>query len=614
MFLSLIDGGGDVPNLILVGASNRREAIDDAVRRRLEKQIYVGFLDNASRKALITKRLLLDTEKMPQPLREFRKEVQANLSVIKDIVGKEGVVGSSDKGANACVEKIHPIFPLFDKGMLGRIVTDVINGVNRAVDLVPTPKEFYEFVLDDVTDLTFNFSGSAIDKVCEELLIEWVAFFRDGVVSCNGEKFLRPSTIERRDRLKSGQYVALLGIVSRVATALDLKVGPFVLSNLLSSKRQIVPPTRRAAWIQSALNYSGLGIINLAPSGSAPCCHDMVMQMEKCDAEGTFTIDEFDMRPHCTVCNKYGAVQCTSTGKLHGWCARGALPVNEHQMDQVAVTTEDVIKEVVYLAKARGLTRVIYRDMSNMILNGQSNESEYIQDLAACIKQSQALGSATAVIIDLDSIAGVQRNDSEGSMGSTSYSIGNRQLFDFVVESFLSFRTTADPTKGECRNAVKCSSQGEGWCFLLIRNQYLCNVFREKTSWPLTAAEVKQSNDLEERSKPMECKRCKLVYSRDADDAVESVKCDCQYHSGVIVKIPAAKGGVWLQMPDVSKARLEVIEIQRASLDTLPGGAVNPRSKDQVVYSCCFSGGCCRGPHTQELFQPSIPPEYKSYF
>ena len=88
-FLNMFGGGQDVPNLLLIGATNRREAIDEAVRRRLEVSLFVGYLSQTSRMALIQSKLFegeeavaakLDQLDLAQVIAEWAAVGQADLT------------------------------------------------------------------------------------------------------------------------------------------------------------------------------------------------------------------------------------------------------------------------------------------------------------------------------------------------------------------------------------------------------------------------------------------------------------------------------------------------------------------------------------------------------
>ena len=60
-FLVQMDGlGGDEGRMLLIGATNRPQELDDGARRRLAKQLYIPLPRAAARRAMVTNILRAD--------------------------------------------------------------------------------------------------------------------------------------------------------------------------------------------------------------------------------------------------------------------------------------------------------------------------------------------------------------------------------------------------------------------------------------------------------------------------------------------------------------------------------------------------------------------------
>lgn len=564
--LGLIDGGDDVSNLALVGASNRREAIDTAIHRRMPVQIYVGFPDEASRRELLGLHLLREA---PEHLRRH---------------------------------------------------------VSGRVD----PAHFFEHILDLATELTMNFSGAAVRELCDRLMGQWARYYRrpDALVDeYQGWRFQTPETVAAVPLLKSGQYAALMACLASVSNSYNLKVGALTIPELLSTDRALATDEHRfRLWSGPHIpKATGLMIINPTEG--------LTFQVETYTQRGgpgpipglsscPETVDFF-LRPRCTRCGQYAVRICKIEADDAYHCHVGGerladgefhlledeevqsseefslLQTQRKEMfsedcktivhGEVAISNDHILREAAAFAKRRGLTRVIYADMSTYLLSGAAaNEGKLLEEFVVDVKQVLAPGSRALLVLDLDSLAGVHFSQSEGSMSSQSHSLGNRQLFEAAVGAFSSCRAGFVAGSEHVRPAEPRMGEGERWCLAIIRSPFLLSLFRDRTQWPLSRRERVRQRQEEEERREVRCARCG-VFFRECDN--KGLPGGCSYHPSAIFHYRSRSNE-----PEIIE---QVVKLDRAMrLHRELSQSQADGRHERVHFGCCGKppepGGGCR--------------------
>ena len=503
--LGLIGGGVDVANLYMVGATNRREAIDAPIQRRMPVQIYVGFPDHDSR------RELLELFLRPKKVRRGRFQ-----------------------GRNVTIEDF------FDK----------------------------EF-LDETANLTMNFSGAALKELCQRLLQQWERFEHG---ETEDSFYGRAFSVERNadwSAGKDGQTAALMHCMRSICHGFNLKVGGRTIPDLLSTDTSMASEDhRRKFWTDGKFLTQTTGLIVIQPDDKFTFQVETYVKRSQGRSPQRIRGDNnkspeaihFHLRPKCERCKRYAVRVCRCPNSLlrtheidddlfqeglyldkpsdaqHEAAIRLEQEkykqmeeedsgIHAHKIDP---TNEHILREATYIAKIRKLTRIVFADMSTYLLNnGAGNEQKILEEFTMEVKQVIAPGSRAMLIIDLDSLAGLQFSESEGSMSSKSYSIGSRQLFDAAVGAFNSCRASFPKGEENLREMEPDGAKGESWCVVVIRNQFLMNVFRERTQWPLSARERRLEKEKEEEQREVTCAQCGASY-RECDN--KDLPGSCTYH------------------------------------------------------------------------------------
>lgn len=257
------------------------------------------------------------------------------------------------------------------------------------------------------------------------------------------------------------------------------------------------------------------------------------------------------------------------------------------------MTNEHILQEAAFFAQERKLSRLVFADASNYILNnGASDEGKILEEFSTEVKQVVAPGSRALLLIDLDAFVGLQFSESQGSMSSRSYSVRSQILFDAAMGAFRSCAAGFRRGHDTIRDASPKTEQTETWCILIIRNPYLFTLFRERTQWPLSALEHEERRKEEEERCPVQCTRCGELY-RECDN--KELPGNCSYHPGKLLVVK--------EMPDGS------VEVE----DDCPREVVHDRAlksitnkrKEHFKYDCCNQeyspvGGCRKTTHVSK--------------
>lgn len=559
--LGLIGGGVDVPNLCMIGATNRREAIDGPIQRRMPIQVYVGFPDFDSRRGLIDHLLCQD----------------------------QGELITSDH------------------------------------HLVTIESFYDNAFRNNMARLTMNFSGAAIQTLCFGLLQQWERFLgcepRDSFQGCefavpgSADKDMdrtNGQTEQKRHSGQNGQNAALSYLLSTISHSFNLKVGGRTIPELLSTNTSMASDAhRRYLWHHCKIqNATGLMVIQ--PSSG----FTFQLEVYRKKSESISHLKEsvgFHLRPLCETCGKR-AVKLCKDNREHfisnslfqdGMWEADGRPLDEEQWlrylelsrgdksidesDQ-EVRNEHILQEAAYFAQERKLSRLVFVDESKYILhNGASDERKILEEFAMDVKQVVAPGSRALLLIDLDAFVGLQFSESEGSMSSKSYSIRSQMLFDAAMGAFRSCEAGFRHGHDTIRDHIPKTDQAESWCILIIRSQYLFKLFRERTQWPLSVIEHEAQRREEEEQRPRKCKRCGEVY-RESDNT--ELPGNCSYHPGKLIVLKEMDNGD-VEVED---------DCPREVVHDLALKSVASKRKKHFKFDCCghdFSplGGCTKTTH-----------------
>ena len=573
-FLGLIGGGSDIPNLVLIGASNRREAIDRAIRRRLQIQIYVGYPDKESRGDII-KSVLRSKSDLTSPKRGMDKTKFFTDDFIDKV--KERTMNFSGAALKALCSA-----------------------------LASEWSDYYVHGTDSFTyggiSVKYTFDGKSLgqEKALEYHLRHITESFDLKLGTLFICELLRQKNQITTDRIRNVMY-------GKGSTTLNRATGLI----LVDMRNNPVPDAEE------------FGFEPPEPSLEL----QMEVYLDKAGNRSETTVEAVNLRPYCPECKGYATASCrkptakdqvwihtlnwkeggrsynsslynasalktTTTGVV--WQQKTAKEEENLISEHVPITMDHVLREGVRFAQERGLTRIALLNMSTFVLvGGASSEQSFIHELATELKQAMATGSRTLLVIDMDSLASVSRSQSETG---TSTSIGNRQLFDVATENFLKLRALVHESADRLPRTMPTepdTSVSECWCMCVIRDNTLMEEFRQRTGWPESPIEkaVAEKKRFLLGSHKCDHPDCQLPFegSRNRD-----LPGDCRYHPGELLHV-RANGTSTVYNPRPGVAVIDVAS--RDALRKQMSAAKAPSAGgDDYVYTCCrrgiFDDGC----------------------
>jgi DNA polymerase III delta prime subunit len=641
VFLANIQGGTDIANLALVGATNRRECIDDAIRRRLEIQIFLGFLDGDSRRTFVRRALL-------------GAAMHASYRVVLDALPQLHALASSAANKGDFLRMAQDTIPEEAHAGVFLFAADAIFAQRRAPlatalttlkQRLCAPQDFFSVIEDELVRLTLNFSGAALVKTCARLRGDWDDYVRCGAPVKN--KLALPIGAPA-SRSKTYQHSRMLHHLKAVSQADDIRVGTQLCYEVLSKPARVFHQRRLQKLFDRLPQATGLIVVHL--NGSEGGQQQITLQIEEYAPEtGARYVQSFETRPYCRHCKKFTAEHCHTFGPYgkHVFDADGTpsgQPINSRGMlDEVTEATDegyelgevggglgvdDVLALLAEVTAERELTQLVFKNMTSFVANGATDDKKCVEDLVASVKRARAPGSRTLLALDLDSIAGVTRSQSEGGMGSVSSSIGNRQLFSYACNCFGEFRTPFDDVNnvGVGEASATSNAAGEWWCVMVTSSDYVMQEFRQLTKWPLTNAERKNEEEAEKKALSRECARCKEQYTEAAQED-DGARPECTYHCGEPARLMINEQGHVILRKFISfdQAREHSVKLALQLQEPepeCPPGATDPEKKtaekakytfkerrkrllqERVVWTCCFdkafdAPGCKHEKHSQ---------------
>jgi len=154
--LTLMDGLEERGQVIVIGASNRIDAIDPALRRpgRFDREIEIGVPDREGRFEIFQ----VHTRNMPLEPEYFKKDLHEALTKIRKTMSEE-----DDNDSVVIVdETLDKVRDLPDGEMSG-----VIESLPHDI-LVEVEREMVKLMLRTISDQTYGFVGADIESLCKE--------------------------------------------------------------------------------------------------------------------------------------------------------------------------------------------------------------------------------------------------------------------------------------------------------------------------------------------------------------------------------------------------------------------------------------------------------------
>ncbi|CAF3762706.1 unnamed protein product [Rotaria sp. Silwood1] len=265
------------------------------------------------------------------------------------------------------------------------------------------------------------------------------------------------------------------------------------------------------------------------------------------------------------------------------------LYVHEDPLNETEQSLQQLLERITSYGDDRNVQLLQLIDLNLLSSKGAYDEKKIFETLKErydeCIAYKRSM-----IVYDLDSLIGVNRSESESSMGtSVSSSVVNQSIYTYVVSRFREAKLEASKAN---KNEVN-----ERWAIAVSRDQFLLKKFTADVNFTLTAKQEEEQEEEERRSKvPIFCAKC-----RDHYIETENKMGACCYHDGFVYDNLAP--GLDKHFPS------EAIRILNKE-ESLP--PPDPTQKDQVdrkksrfKYICCSAtlqvgsgfNGCKKGEH-----------------
>lgn len=463
VLLAVIGGIKDVPNLVILASTNRLNQIDDAIKRRLSGQFFVGRPSPASRRKLI------------QRVNDERAEDGS----------KSVIMGDTE--------------------------------------------------IEETVKMTTNFSGAALKMLVSKLLVYY-------------------KTQKRSGKLKIVEITEFATLTSK---QFNIKLGTFYLPELfldrIEDKKRGVKEDVKAQ------------------------CTTKVQKFMKIESEST--LDQI-LAKTLGVPNKnrfkYGftgriLVNLSDIRKTHiEFQLKDNLQILIEERNSMANTLNDLLPRFADFVAERNIDYIQVFNSDFLLDNNAFDESKIMENIN---EKLQELGAydRSLLIIDMDSLCGVNISKSESGMGpTTSNSLSNAKLFSFGIHSI--------------NTKVQMTEKKEVWIALACKHSYLLQIAKENLNWRKSPKQIEdeiQKN--EDNTKAKTCKRCDQKYLE-----VENKLGSCSYHDGFLFQSSKASQ-FWEPLED---------EVQVNALKADP--KVNEFG---LKYICCMDNftvqGCKKDKHIQ---------------
>lgn len=258
-----------------------------------------------------------------------------------------------------------------------------------------------------------------------------------------------------------------------------------------------------------------------------------------------------------------------------------------------AANSFQVIPKLVEFASQRGIDFILLMDQDFLLANNAFDESKIKENITEKMQEFNCY-EKSLLIVDVDSLAGMTKSVSESSMGgSTSYNLSDSKVYSMIIHY--------------ARSLPKILQNSEYWVALISKNKELSNMIKHDLSWPLTNEEMRMAEEEEMNQRPRECLRCSESYVESKNEFNS-----CTYHDGELFEV-SAKPFEW-RLVDEEKAK--ELFLNRTVNNKYQAQGNNQNKETQFLYICCLqplkSPGCKKQKHTNE--KQIIKAEQKAVF
>ena len=271
-------------------------------------------------------------------------------------------------------------------------------------------------------------------------------------------------------------------------------------------------------------------------------------------------------------------------------CRNDEVYVIEDDLNDTEQSLQQLLERITTYGNDRNVQLLQLIDLNLLSSKGAYDEKKIFETLKErydeCIAYKRSM-----IVYDLDSLIGVNRSESESSMGtSVSSSVVNQSIYTYVVSRFREAKLEASKAN---KNEVN-----ERWAIAISRDQFLLRKFTTDVNFTLTEDQEEEQKEEKRRATvPIFCAKCRDNYLE-----TENKMGACSYHDGFVYDNLSA--GLDRYVPSEA-IRILNREESLSSLSTTQKDELD-RKRSRFKYICCSAtlqvgsgfNGCKKGEHS----------------
>ncbi|CAF1222287.1 unnamed protein product [Adineta steineri] len=268
--------------------------------------------------------------------------------------------------------------------------------------------------------------------------------------------------------------------------------------------------------------------------------------------------------------------------------------IYEDQFHETEQKLQQLLERITAYGTDRNVQLLQLIDLNLLSSKGAYDEQKVSEVLKECYDECVAY-KRSMIVYDLDSLIGVNKSESDSSMGtSVSSSVVNQRIYLYVTSRFCEAKIDI----GDTDDDKSLKQRTERWAVAIVRDRYLLKKFTNDVDFPLTEQQEEEEEEKERLSRDiLECVKCRDNYIES-----ENKMGQCIYHDGFIYD----SSDLHLQKYRPNDALNILNQDEFQSLQDPTKKDEMERRKTRMKYICCggilqtgsaTNGGCKKGKH-----------------
>ncbi|CAF3790646.1 unnamed protein product [Rotaria sp. Silwood1] len=284
---------------------------------------------------------------------------------------------------------------------------------------------------------------------------------------------------------------------------------------------------------------------------------------------------------------------------LHGGSARieiiesgGRIAVIEHKLLPNETSVQSLLERLTVYGKDRNVQLLQLIDLNLLASQGAYDEKKVFETLKERYDECVAY-TRSMIIYDLDSLVGVNKSESDSSMGrSMSSSVVNQSVYTYVRARFREAVVEQQQEKNDEQQQMV-----EKWAVAVIREPFLLRQFSSDVQFARTRQEEEELELEQHKAEDLlKCVKCKDLYIEN-----ENKMGNCVHHDGFIYDNSAPDLAIHTQ----SEVAYMLTKLECDAINYPERREEFERQKNKFKWICCDTtvttgsgaGGCKKGKH-----------------